>query len=179
MNIRRSCILMLSGWALLLLAGCHGHDVHAEIPGGSEPYDQRFLTWLVNHHNDDDRMVGPCAKNDTIRKELRDFCGSVDQQHRERVERMRTWLKDWYGRDLPHTDNIPLWLGGLKGEAFEREFFKEYEHIHADALEPMKECSAKATHAELRALCQRIAPGQQKQVEQLRQWRCEWFKDCD
>lgn len=179
MNIRRSCIFMLSGWALLLLVGCHGHDVHAAIPGGSEPYDQRFLTWLVNHHNDDDRMVEPCAQNDTIRKELRDFCTSVDQQHRERVERMRTWLKDWYGRELPRTDNIPLWLGGLTGAVFEREFFKEYEHHHADALEPIKECSSKATHAELRDLCQKIAPGQEEQLGQLRKLRCEWFKDCD
>jgi hypothetical protein len=62
---------------------------------------------------------------------------------------MRTWLKDWYGEELPRTDNIPLWLGGLKGEEFEREFFKEYEHHHADATEPIKECSSKVTHAEV------------------------------
>jgi|GEM_PF-3496870 len=178
MNIGRVSLLVFAGCVVLLLVGCHGHEAHAGIPTGPEAYDERFLKWLVNHHNDDDRMVDPCAKNETIRQELRAFCTTVDQQHRERVERMRTWLKDWYGEELPRTDNIPLWLGGLKGLEFEREFFKEYEHSHADAAESIKECSSKATHAELRELCQRIAPGQQKQVKQLRQWRCQWFTDC-
>ncbi len=179
MKVRRIVIFALAGCAVLLLVGCRGHEAHAGIPTNPAPYDERFLKWLVNHHNDDDRMIDPCAKNDTIRQELRDFCTTVDQQHRERVERMRTWLKDWYDENLPATDNIPLWLGGLKGQEFEREFFKEYEHHHADAAEPIKECSSKATHAELRELCQRIAPGQPKQLKQLRQWRCEWFKDCE
>ena len=174
---------IFSLWLLFVfalpLAACHRWQEHVGIPNGPQAYDERFLKWLVNHHSDDDRMVDPCAKNETIRKELRDFCTAVDQQHRERVERMRTWLKDWYGEDLPRTDNIPLWLGGLKGQEFEREFFKEYEHDHADAAQAIKECSGKATHTELRELCQRIAPGQQKQLKQLRQWRCEWFKDCE
>ncbi|HJT69333.1 MAG TPA: DUF305 domain-containing protein [Terriglobales bacterium] len=179
MNRSHLFLLAATVCSALLLAGCHGHEVHSPIPSGSQPFDQRFLVWLVNHHNDDDRMVNPCAKNETIRQELRDFCTTVDQQHRERVERMTAWLKDWYGENLPGTDNIPLWLGGLKGEQFEREFFKQYEHQHADAIEPMKQCSAKATHAELRELCQRIAPGQERQVGQLRQWRCQWFRECD
>ena len=178
MNTCRLSVLVSIASMLLLFAGCSSHRAHSGIPQGPEAYDQRFLVWLVNHHNDDDRMVDPCARNDAIRKELREFCVTVDQQHRERVERMRAWLKGWYGQDLPRTDNIPLWLGGLKGEEFEREFFKEYEHHHADAVEPISECARQATHPELRELCQRIAPGQRKQLEQLRAWRCEWFKDC-
>lgn len=162
----------------LLLVGCSGHKAHSGVPQGPEAYDQRVLVWLVNHHNDDDRMVDPCAKKETIRRELRDFCITVDQQHRERVERMRAWLKNWYGQDLPRTDNIPLWLGTLNGQEFEREFFKEYKHHHADAIEPISECARQASHPELRELCQRIAPGQRKQLDQLRAWRCEWFNDC-
>lgn len=179
MHVDRIVLVATIAFFGLLLVGCHGREVHGPVPDGPQPFDQRFLVWLVNHHNDDDRMVGPCAKNETIRKELRDFCTTVDQQHRERIERMTKWLNDWYGDKLPGTDNIPLWLGGLKGQEFEREFFKEYTHNHADALDPIKECATKAAHSELRELCQRIAPGQQAQAAQLRQWRCEWFKDCD
>lgn len=179
MNFLRTSLLMFTVGIAFSLVGCNRHEVHAAVPGGPEPYDQRFLIWLVNHHNDDDRMVDPCAKKETIRKELREFCITVDEQHRERVERMRAWLKDWYGKDLPRTDNIPLWLGTLNGEQFEREFFKEYGHHHADAVEPVKECARRASHSELRELCQRIAPGQQRQVAQLRTWGCEWFRECN
>jgi len=79
MNRARISLLVVAGWAVLLLVGCHGHEAHVGIPAGPEAYDERFLKWLVNHHNDDDRMIDPCAKNETIRKELRDFCTSVDQ----------------------------------------------------------------------------------------------------
>lgn len=173
-------IVLPSSLALLVLlaTACGGHRTHANIPSGQEPYDQRFLTWLVNHHNDDDRMVNPCANKQTIRQELRDFCIQVDQQHRERVERMQAWLKEWYGTNLPGTDNMTLWLAGLEGQQFEKEFFKQYEHHHADAVGPIKDCSQKATHPELRELCLRIAPGQEQQVAELRKWRCEWFKEC-
>lgn len=178
MNIRRISCFASTACVALLLVGCSSNKVHSGIPQGPEAYDQRFLVWLVNHHNDDDRMVDPCAKKETIRRELRDFCVTVDQQHHERVEQMRTWLKDWYGQDLPTTDNIPLWLGTPNGQDFEREFFKEYEHHHADAVEPISECARQATHPDLRELCQRIAPDQRKQLDQLRAWRCEWFKGC-
>lgn len=179
MNIGRIPLFAATACGALLLVGCSSHNTHSGVPQGPEAYDQRFLVWLVNHHNDDDRMVDPCAKKETIRRELRDFCITVDRQHRGRIERMRTWLKDWYGQELPRTDNIPLWLGTLNGQEFEGEFFKQYERRHAGAVEPISECARQATHPELRELCQRIAPGQQKQLDQLRAWRCEWFKNCE
>jgi len=87
------------------------------------------------------------------------------------MERMTTWLIDWYGKGLPGTDNLTLWLAGLKGAQFEREFLKQYSINTSMRLTPIKACSSKAAHVEPRELCQRIAPKQQKQVEQLRQWR--------
>lgn len=101
MTILRIGFLSAVTALVLVAAGCGGHHAHANIPSGSEPYDQRFLTWLVNHHNDDDRMVNPCANKQTIRQELREFCVQADQQHRERVESMQAWLKEWNGTNRP------------------------------------------------------------------------------
>jgi uncharacterized protein (DUF305 family) len=134
------------------------------------------LTWLINHHNDDDRMTEPCVAKGDIRKELHDFCATVDQQHRERVDRMKRWLKDWYNQEYPRTATSRC---SLNGQEFEREFLKEYMSHHADAVDPLSECARQATHPELRELCQRVAPRQQVQLQQLKGWRCEWFKECD
>jgi uncharacterized protein (DUF305 family) len=150
-------LLLLFVCILFTLTACRTRTPGAEIPAGPEPFDQRFLTWLIHHHHDDDRMVEPCAKKTDIRKELHDFCTSVDQQHRERVERMKTWLKDWYNQEYPATDDLPLWVGSLKGQDFEREFLKEYTSHHADVVDPLNECARKAIHSELRETCQRIA----------------------
>jgi uncharacterized protein (DUF305 family) len=124
-------------------------------------------------------MIEPCVKKADIRKELHDFCATVDQQHRERIDRMKAWLKDWYNQEYPGTDNLPLWLGRLNGQEFEREFLKEYMSHHADAIDPLSECTRQATHPELRELCQRVAPRQKAQLQQLKGWRCSWFKECD
>lgn len=175
-RVRVAPILVASA---LLLAGCHARPAQSDVPTVAHQYDREFLRWLVNYHHEGDRMIDPCKSNETIRKELQDFCASVDQQHKERVERMATWLKTWYGEDLPSTDSYRLWLATLKGTEFEREFFKEYSHHHAEAIKPMTECTRKAIHQELRDLCERIAPHQKQDVQQLKKWRCDWFKVCD
>jgi hypothetical protein len=112
MNARHRLPLLFVCIAFILTA-CRTRNPGVEIPAGPEPFDQRFLIWLIHHHHDDDRMTEPCVKKGDIRKELHDFCVSVDQQHRERVERMKAWLKDWYNQEYPSTDDLPLWLGGL------------------------------------------------------------------
>ena len=165
---------------LLLVAGligCAHSQAHVDLPSG-EGFDEAFLTWLVHYHEEQDRMTIPCAQNDTIRQELRNFCAQTDQQHADRIERMRTWLKNWYKEDLPRPDTLPLWLASLKGEEFEREFFKEYLNEHDEGIEQTAKCAVKAVHPELRELCARINPLQKKTGAQLRQWRCQWFRDC-
>jgi uncharacterized protein (DUF305 family) len=105
MNARRGFSLLLA-CIIFTFAACRARNAGSEIPAGPALFDQRFLTWLIHHHNDDDRMTAPCIAKSDIRKELHDFCVSVDQQHRERVDRMKGWLKEWYTQEYPHTDDL-------------------------------------------------------------------------
>ena len=152
-----------------------GHQ-HVKAPGIG--YDEAFLKWFVKYHSENDRMLGPCEKNETIRAELRNFCAETDKQHEERVERVQSWLKSWYNKELPNTDTLPLWLGTLKGQEFEREFLREYLRNHDEGVEETARCTAQAVHPELRDLCSRINPNQKKTAKQLKHWQCEWFKEC-
>jgi uncharacterized protein (DUF305 family) len=160
------------------LIGCAHRATHVDLPSSGSAYEEAFLTWLVRYHQDQDRMIAPCVQNDTIRQELRNFCAQTDQQHNQRIERMRNWLKSWYRKELPSPDPYPLWLGSLKGQEFEREFFREYLAQHAEGIEQTAKCAKKAMHPELRELCGRINPLQKKRDQQLRAWRCQWFKEC-
>ena len=164
--------------ALAGLSGCAHSPRHVNLPSSRNTYDEALLIWLVNYHQEQDRMTGPCAHKDGIRHELRTFCAQSDQQHAERVERLRRWLSDWSGKELPRADPYPLWLASLKGQDFEREFFKEYLEDHDEGIEQTGKCASMATHVELREFCGRINPAQKKTDKQLRAWRCDWFKDC-
>ena len=166
-------VILISG-----LLGCAHSPQHVEIPGSGATYEKEMLKWLVTYHEDQDRFIQPCGQKDDIRQELRNFCIESDRQHAERMDRMRTWLQNWYQTDLPRGDTYPLWVGTLKGQEFEREFLKEYLEHHAEGIEQTAKCVSKAVHPELRELCARINPAQKKTGEQLKQWRCEWFKEC-
>lgn len=169
-------LAILSG---VLILGCATRQNHRDtLVVGSSNYDQEFLKWLVVYHEDQDRKLQPCATKQSIRKQLRDFCIQADQQHEERIGRVREWLKGWYGEDLPKGDPFPLWLASLEGEQFEREFFKAYLARHAEAMEETRKCSANATRQELRELCSRVNPAQKKTAEQLQRWKCSWYKEC-
>jgi uncharacterized protein (DUF305 family) len=164
--------------AIALLSGCTHSAQHVDLPGSGTAYEKQFLTWFVRYHQDRDRFIQPCAQKSGIREELRTFCAQADRQHTERIERMRTWLSTWYQTELPQPEPYPLWVSGLQGTEFEREFLKEYLEHHDEGIEQTAKCAAKAVHPELRDLCARINPGQKKTGEQLKRWRCEWFKDC-
>lgn len=163
--------------AFAFCSACVHSTRRKDLPSGLA-YDKALLIWLVQYHQDQDRMITPCSQNETIRPELRTFCSEVDRQHAERLQRMRSWLQQWYQTDLPRPDPFPLWLGSLKGQQFEKEFFKEYLDLHNEGIAQTRKCETKAQHSELRELCARINPLQQRTSEQLKMWRCEWFKAC-
>jgi uncharacterized protein (DUF305 family) len=168
-------VLILTAITFLSCSPSSRHQ-HVKAPGIA--YDEAFLKWFIKYHSNNDRMLSPCAKSDTIRIELRNFCIETDRQHQERVERVRAWLKTWYNEELPNTDTLPLWLGTLKGPEFEREFLREYLRNHDEGVEETVRCIAQAVHPELRDLCSRINPNQKKTAEQLKRWQCEWFNEC-
>ena len=168
-----SLVFMISG-----LLSCAHSARHVDLPSSGTAYDKAYLTWLVQYHEEQDRMTAPCAQNESIRQQLRTFCTQTDQQHSDRIERMRKWLKDWYNEELPRPDPYPLWLASLKGDEFEREFLKEYLAQHDEGVKQTAKCASKAVHPELRELCARINPLQKKTGTQLKAWRCQWFKDC-
>lgn len=177
-HVWKAGISVLAVLTLTTFLSCSRASQHEHVNAPGAAYDEAFLKWFVNYHAENDRMVDPCSKHDSIREELRNFCIETDRQHVERLDRMRGWLKNWYGQELPKPDSYPLWLGTLKGQEFEKEFLKSYVRDHAEGIEETARCASRAVHPELRELCTRINPSQKKTAEKLKQWQCEWFKEC-
>lgn len=171
--------LQLCLWfTLTVLVACSHSAQHVNLRASGAVYEKQFLIWFVRYHQDQDRMLQPCAQRADLREQLHEFCVEADRQHTERNERMRMWLSTWYHTDLPRPDPYPLWLATLNGQAFEREFLNEYLEHHDEGVEQTAKCASQAAHQELRDLCARVNPAQKKAGEQLVHWRCEWFKEC-
>ena len=60
-------------------------------------------------------------------------------------------------------------------EPFDRAFINAMIPHHQDAIEASKAAASRAQREEIKALAREIVDGQQREVEQLRQWRQSWF----
>ena len=63
------------------------------------------------------------------------------------------------------------------GGAFDRQFMGKMVHHHQMGIDMAKDCIAKASHDELKGLCQKIASDQQKENGTMRSWLAAWYND--
>lgn len=58
---------------------------------------------------------------------------------------------------------------------FEKHFLSSVPQHHQDAIDMAQVCTQKATHAELKSLCENIISSQSQQKQQLQQWLQSWY----
>ena len=175
--IRRHSALF-SGVLLTVVSmcGCAARDnSHATAPGGD--YDLRFLTEVSDHLMHDLRIANAC-KGKRIKQELTAFCTELHSNQSQEQARMVNMMKQWYDREL-HPDPFPLWLEGQDGEVFERGFLKGVLEGHEDMAKKAAQCIQDAKHPELAKLCTSMAEHRRTEAIRMKQWNCEWFKECD
>ena len=61
------------------------------------------------------------------------------------------------------------------GKQYEVRFLEQMIDHHLMAVEMGKECGAKATHQELKDLCQTIGSGQSAEITTMRSWLQNWY----
>ena len=109
---------------LLILAPIATRPGHAQMGPMMGPsldqlsgdeFDKAFLAQMTMHHAMAVMMARPVVAN-ASHQDLKDLAqGIINDQTRETAE-MRTWVKDWYGIDLPdHVAMMDQMMGGGQG----------------------------------------------------------------
>ncbi len=182
--------LTLSGAAVLLAAcGAGGTDHgagHSAGAGHGSPataeYDQTFIDAMVPHHQAAIDMAR-LAQTKAEHSELKDLANAIATDQEGEIAQMKAWRKAWYG-----SDTIPAGAGGhqmggmdvdlgqlANMQPFDRAFIDAMIPHHQSALEMAREAQTKAKRQEIKDLAGRIAAAQQREIDQMRQWRAQWY----
>ena len=142
-----------------------------------------FMQDMIDHHAMAVEMAEICLTK-AVHEELRAMCENIIAAQSAEIERMQTWLGDWYGisyepRMSRGDERMLDRLASLSGAEFEIEFMQMMIEHHERAIREAEACLQRAAHRQLRRLCENIIETQSAEIEQLQTWLCEWYQICE
>jgi uncharacterized protein (DUF305 family) len=105
----------------------------------------------------------------------------VTSQSKE-IDQLKAWRKGWYRSDVipeggaGHTGGMDSDLTKLAAASpFDKAFIDAMLLHHQSAIEMATEAQTKAEHDEIKQLTKDIAAAQQREVDQMKTWRAQWY----
>ena len=159
----------------------HGAMGTATMPVAGE-YDQMFIDMMVPHHQGAIDMA-TIAKQQAEHAELQQLATAIVTDQDGEIARMKVWRQAWYG-----SDQIPPGMGGhqmagmdtdlaqlASARPFDRAFIDAMIPHHQSAIDMAREGQTRAVHQEVRDLAAQIIVEQQREIDQMRAWRAQWY----
>ena len=139
--------------------------------------ERSFLVDMVAHHAMAVDMA-VMAKEKATHQELKDMADDIIRTQTAEMDRMRKWLKSWYGRtvedDMVHDEDMQM-LDEASGPEFEVLFMAMMSVHHTQAIERAKAVRRYRLHGKVRQLTGDIVRAQEREIGQLREWLVAWY----
>jgi uncharacterized protein (DUF305 family) len=140
--------------------------------------ERAFLVDMVGHHAMAIDMA-EIAKEKATHQELKDLADDIIRTQTAEIDRMRTWLKKWYGRTVPkdhmgHHEDMQM-LEEASGPEFEVRFIAIMSVHHAQAIERARAVRRYRLHGKVRQLTRDISRAQEREIGQLQEWLVAWY----
>jgi uncharacterized protein (DUF305 family) len=156
-------------------------------------YDLRFIDGMTPHHQGAVVMAGDVLKN-SKRPELLKLANEIIKAQEKEIAQMGEWRKAWY----PNAgDKLMMWHAesnhmmemspqvrgnmmmnmnlGSADDKFDLRFLDAMIPHHEGALMMAKDAIAKSKRPEVKKLAQEILSSQQVEIDQMKQWRKNWY----
>lgn len=171
------------------------HSMAMDLGPADENYDLRFIDGMIPHHQGAIAMAKEAQQKST-RPEIKKLADDIIiAQSREENELMRKWRKAWYPKagDKPmaynaqmnHTMEVSseqmqaMMMSQDLGKAdteFDLRFINAMIPHHEGALIMAEDALKKSKRPEIKKLSQEILTSQQKEIDQMKQWKQAWYK---
>jgi uncharacterized protein (DUF305 family) len=174
--------------------GGMSHDMSMDIGPADADYDLRFIDSMVMHHQGAVNMAEEALKK-SQRPEMKKLAQDIIAAQKQEIAQMKQWRTTWY----PNADQTPMaWsaemghtmamsedmeqsmmmsmdLGSADAD-FDLRFIDAMIPHHEGALVMAKDALSKTKRPEIEKLSQDILSSQQQEIEQMKQWRKDWYK---
>jgi uncharacterized protein (DUF305 family) len=170
------------------------HNMSMDLGPADANYDLRFVDAMIPHHQGAVEMAQEVLAK-AQRPEMKKLAQNIIAAQNREIKQMKQWRKAWY----PTADSKPMaWhapmnhmmpmspeqmqammMKGDLGAAdaqFDLRFLNAMIPHHEGALVMAKDVLGKSKRPEIKKLAQDILSSQQKEIDQMKQWRKAWYK---
>lgn len=136
-------------------------------------------------------MMATTAQKRAEHTELKTMADDIISAQNQEIGQLKAWRREWYGSEqTPPVDEMPM-LPGMEHDSmmdmvamneelktaapFDMAFIDAMIPHHQMAIDAAVIAQQKAEHAEIKALAAGIIDAQQKEIEQMKAWRAQWY----
>ena len=174
-------------------AGADHGDHAMDLGPAGDSYDLRFIDAMILHHEGAVTMA-EAALDYSQRPEVRQLAEEIIAAQAVEIDQMQQWRQDWYpnaspepimyhaamGHDMAMSGEMAAAMRmdldlGTADDEFDRRFIDAMIPHHEGALVMAQEAQAKSSRAEMQTLAEAILATQQVEIDQMQQWRKDWY----
>jgi uncharacterized protein (DUF305 family) len=165
--------------------GSEHHDMKSAPGADAAPPDVQFLDTMIPHHQAAVDMA-QLVKARSAHPELIEMAAHLFQAQRREIEQMRAWRQRWY-QTQPSALNMNLpgmkesmegmdmeKLKQARGKDFDLLFLETMLPHHQGAVRMSEWVQEKTARRELKELAERMIRQQQREIDQMTQWKTAW-----
>ncbi|OKH48182.1 DUF305 domain-containing protein [Phormidium tenue NIES-30] len=170
------------------------HSGHGMDLGPADAtYDLRFIDGMIPHHEGAVVMAEAALEN-SQRPEIRQLAEDIIAAQQVEIAQMRDWRAAWYpdapaepmmyhaemNHDMAMSEEMisamrmDMDLGGADDE-FDLRFINAMIPHHEGAVAMAEDLKGKSDRPELLTLADEIITSQQAEIDQMEQWRQDWY----
>ncbi|HAZ47711.1 MAG TPA: DUF305 domain-containing protein [Cyanobacteria bacterium UBA11369] len=170
------------------------HSMAMDLGPADADYDLRFIDAMIPHHQGAVLMAKEVQQK-SKRPELKQLADNIIKAQEREIEQMKQWRKNWYpqagNQSMAYDAKTSQTLAmspeqmqsmmmsqnlGSADETFDRRFIDAMIPHHEGALTMAQDALKKTKRPEIKQLAQEIVTSQQKEIDQMQQWRKNWYK---
>lgn len=172
----------------------HDHNMSMDLGPADADYDLRFIDGMIPHHQGALEMAKEALQK-SKRPEIKQLANNIIKAQNQEIEQMKKWRKAWYPKagDKPMAYNSQMGhmmemsseqmkammmstdLGTADAD-FDKRFLDAMIPHHEGALTMGKDALSKSKRPEIKQMAQDILTSQQKEIDQMNEWRKAWYK---
>jgi uncharacterized protein (DUF305 family) len=182
--------------------GGHGQMDHGQMGHGSmgmgskgmakqmvmengEYSDEAFIDAMVPHHQGAIAMAEVALKN-AEHEEIQELSRNIVSTQQSEIEELKSIKKEEFGTSNVPMEMSPEQMRGMsmmmdpkqlsKREPFDEAFIDAMIPHHRSAIEMAQVAYKKSKIPEIKELAGNIVSAQKREIEQMKQWRKEWYR---
>lgn len=169
------------------------HDMMSmDLGPADEDFDLRFIDAMTPHHEGAIAMAEAAVEN-SEREQIRQLAEDIITAQQQEIQQLEEWRQAWYanagepvmydaqmGHAMPMSAeqrasmSMEMELGAADNE-FDLRFINGMIPHHEGAVDMAQQALEKSERPEIRELAESIVSSQQQEIDQMQQWRQEWY----